>query len=88
VHYSSGKLAWQPDNCHVIVDDLHTRERSRFSFGMDFISGRPLQLQAVTDSLVVLATSLPQHQSRRQTTDNGQTMYVIVFDEPAFLVLD
>lgn len=78
VHYSSGKLAWQPDNCHVIVDDLYTRERSRFSFGMDFISGRPLQLQAVTDSLVVLATSLPQHQSRHQTTtDNGQTMYVI-----------
>ncbi|PNP46573.1 hypothetical protein TGAMA5MH_02031 [Trichoderma gamsii] len=77
VHYSSGKLAWQPDNCHVIVDDLYTRERSRFSFGMDFISGRPLQLQAVTDSLVVLATSLPQHQSRhRTTTDNGQTITV------------
>lgn len=76
VHYCGGKLAWQPDNCHVIVDDLYTRERSRFSFGMDFISGRPLQLQAVTDSLVILATSLPQHQSRHQTTtDNGQTMY-------------
>jgi hypothetical protein len=75
VSYANGKLAWQPDNCHVIVDDLYTRERARFSFGMDFISGRPLQLQAVTDSLVILASSSPQHRNRH-IMDNGQTMYV------------
>lgn len=73
--YSSGKVAWQPDNCHIFVDDLYTRERARFSFGVDFISGRPLQLQAVTDSLVILASSSPQFRDRG-ITDNGQTMYV------------
>ncbi|KAH6608279.1 cyclin-like f-box [Trichoderma cornu-damae] len=75
VSYSSGKVAWQPDNCHVIVDDLYTRERARFSFGVDFISGRPLQLQAVTDSLVILASSSPQFRDRH-LTDNGQTITV------------
>ncbi|KAL7794288.1 hypothetical protein V8C37DRAFT_377121 [Trichoderma ceciliae] len=75
VSYSSGKVAWQPDNCHVIVDDLHTRERARFSFGVDFISGRPLQLQAVTDSLVILASSSPTYRDRH-LTDNGQTITV------------
>ncbi|KAL7943674.1 hypothetical protein V8C42DRAFT_354033 [Trichoderma barbatum] len=75
VCYSSGKVAWQPDNCHLFVDDLYTRERARFSFGVDFISGRPLQLQAVTDSLVVLASSSPQYRDRG-IPDNGQTITV------------
>ncbi|EHK16220.1 uncharacterized protein TRIVIDRAFT_122935, partial [Trichoderma virens Gv29-8] len=72
--YSSGKIAWQPDNCHLFVDDLYTRERARFSFGVDFISGRPLQLQAVTDSLVILASSSPPFRERG-VPDNGQSMY-------------
>lgn len=77
--YSSGKVAWQPDNCHIIVDDLYTRERARFSFGVDYITGRPLQLQAVTDSLVVLASSSQQTREARSARilDNGQTMYVV-----------
>jgi hypothetical protein len=77
--YSNGKIAWQPDNCHIIVDDLYTRERARFSFGVDYITGRPLQLQAVTDSLVVLASSSQQTREARSTRilDNGQTMYVV-----------
>lgn len=73
--YSNGKMAWQPDNCHLFVDDLYTRERARFSFGVDFVSGRPLQLQAVTDSLVILASSAPSYRDRN-LPDNGQTMYV------------
>ncbi|KAL6877689.1 hypothetical protein HDV57DRAFT_130999 [Trichoderma longibrachiatum] len=76
--YSSGKVAWQPDNCHIIVDDLYTRERARFSFGVDYITGRPLQLQAVTDSLVVLASSSQQTREARSARilDNGQTITV------------
>ncbi|KAL7956788.1 hypothetical protein V8C34DRAFT_315336 [Trichoderma compactum] len=73
--YSNGKVAWQPDNCHLFVDDLYTRERARFSFGVDFVSGRPLQLQAVTDSLVILASSSPQYRDRN-VPDNGQTITV------------
>ncbi|KAL7905139.1 hypothetical protein GGI35DRAFT_472001 [Trichoderma velutinum] len=73
--YSNGKIAWQPDNCHLFVDDLYTKERARFSFGVDFISGRPLQLQAVTDSLVILASSSPQYRDRN-VPDNGQTITV------------
>ncbi|KAL6693377.1 hypothetical protein J3F84DRAFT_396299 [Trichoderma pleuroticola] len=73
--YSDGKVAWQPDNCHLFVDDLYTRERARFSFGVDFVSGRPLQLQAVTDSLVILASSSPQYRDRN-VPDNGQTITV------------
>ncbi|KAJ4857863.1 hypothetical protein T069G_08760 [Trichoderma breve] len=73
--YSNGKMAWQPDNCHLFVDDLYTRERARFSFGVDFVSGRPLQLQAVTDSLVILASSAPSYRDRN-LPDNGQTITV------------
>ncbi|KAK5991977.1 hypothetical protein PT974_05373 [Cladobotryum mycophilum] len=79
VCYENGKVAWQPGNCYVIVDDLRTRQRQRFSFGIDYISGRPLQLQSITESLVVLASSMPPFSSPHMM-DNGQAIQVFHLD--------
>lgn len=73
VCYQDGKIAWQPGNCYLMVDDLRTRQRQRITFGIDFISGRPLQLQEVTDKLVILASNIPKYSSQ-PSMDSGQAM--------------
>lgn len=55
--YQDGMLVWQPDDGHVVINDVRRLTRRRCGLGESLVAGRKLDLQEATNELIVFSST-------------------------------